>query len=478
LAYPNLTSIDTMTSETTKVKKGKASAKRNSEARREQNRLASRNYREKRKQKLALLNDLLEPNIVSSIPDDAHVEAALGQSGLGDSNTSQLQSQPLPSVLLDDHLLSIDPAQGLSGFNNNEKYLTQQNWGMLAHPTTPAAFTHPVFPESLPLTNPGDPFSLGNQDSWCRDIFGSQQQLLQLPDEYSAGYVNPRPIEEVFEDSPESDHSSSGASSSNDSGALDDILVGVENLSIEQKRSLLRRLQRDTGRSTPSPPRHRTPQTPGQLQAIQFAKALYKTAHARPTLFPTQYAMEAGIFGAIFANCYALGMQGVDEIIRDEGCSVFSVTQDEGYNQSQLPLVKSRFRALSSDLQPIDKQLTFGHHPYIDVIPFKSFRENLIALLDCDPSIIDEGALCHDILAGGFTCWGAGRNVHGMSAGVPWDSRSWEPSVWFLVKYRMLAGDWNGELWKSARSWHSVRGERIQTTETMDSVDNSETARR
>jgi hypothetical protein len=34
-----------MTSETTKVKKGKASAKRNSEARREQNRLASRNYR-------------------------------------------------------------------------------------------------------------------------------------------------------------------------------------------------------------------------------------------------------------------------------------------------------------------------------------------------------------------------------------------------------------------------------------------------
>jgi hypothetical protein len=32
-------------SETTKIKKGKASAKRNSEARREQNRLASRNYR-------------------------------------------------------------------------------------------------------------------------------------------------------------------------------------------------------------------------------------------------------------------------------------------------------------------------------------------------------------------------------------------------------------------------------------------------
>ncbi|WZH44510.1 hypothetical protein QYS62_005534 [Fusarium acuminatum] len=440
-----------MTSETTKIKKGKASAKRNSEARREQNRLASRNYREKRKQKLALLNELLEPNIVPSVPDNAHVEPTLGQSGLGDSNPSQLQSWPLPNVLLDDPLLSIDPTQGLSGFDNNEKYLTQQTWGSLAHTTAPTAFTHPVFPESLPLTNLGDPFSLGNQDPWGHDTFGSQQQLLQFADEYSAGYVNHRPIEEVFEDSPESDHSSSGASSSNDSGALDDILVGVENLSIEQKRSLLRRLQQDTGRSTPSPPQHTVPQTPGQLQAIQFAKALYKTAHARPTLFPTSYTMEAGIFGAMFANCYALGMQGVDEIIRDEGCSVFSVTQDEGYNQSQLPL---------------------------DVIPFKSFRENLITLLDRDPSIIDEGALCHDILAGGFTCWGAGRNIYDMGAGVPWDSRSWEPSIWFLVKYRMLAGDWNGELWKSARSWHSARGERIQTTEAIEIIDNSETARR
>lgn len=320
---------------------------------------------EKRKQKLALLNDLLEPNIVPNVPGNAHVETALDQSGLGDSNTSQLQSQPLPRVLLGDPLLSIDPTQGLSGFDNTEKYLTQHTWGSLAHTTAPAAFTHPVFPESLPLTNLGDPFSLGNQDPWGHETFGSQQQLLQFPDAYSTGYVNPRSIDEVFEDSPESDHSSSEASSSDDSGALDDILVGVENLTIEQKRSLLRRLQQDTGRPTPSPPQHTIPQTPGQLQAIEFAKALYKTAHARPTLLPTQYTMEAGIFGAIFANCYALGMQGVDEIIREEGCSVFSVTQDEGYNSSQLPLVKSKFRALSSDLQPIDKQLTFGHHPYI-----------------------------------------------------------------------------------------------------------------
>jgi hypothetical protein len=75
--------------------------------------------------------------------------------------------------------------------------------------------------------------------------------------------------------------------------------------------------------------------------------------------------MDPGIFGAIFANCYALGMGGVDEILHDDGCSVFSVTSDEGHHPSKLSFVKARFLDVSSDLQPIEKQLTFGHHPYI-----------------------------------------------------------------------------------------------------------------
>jgi hypothetical protein len=175
-----------------------------------------------------------------------------------------------------------------------------------------------------------------------------------------------RAIEEVFEDSPDSDHSGSQGASSNDDGSLKDILYGVESLSIEQKRSLLRHLQQDIrGPKSPSSSQNILHQTPGQLQAIQFAKALYKTANARPSLFPAQYTMEPGIFGAIFANCYALGMGGVDEILHDDGCSVFSVTPDEGHHPSKLSFVKSRFLDVSSDLQPIEKQLTFGHHPYI-----------------------------------------------------------------------------------------------------------------
>ncbi|KAF5658752.1 hypothetical protein FHETE_9724 [Fusarium heterosporum] len=434
-----------MTSETAKVRKGKASAKRNSEARREQNRLASRNYREKRKQKLALLNEILEPIIGPNGAESTHFDSPLGQNGLGDINTPQLQDQPLSNIPLDNPVTSIDLGSGLSGLHDTAKYNSQQTWGGLAQTTTPISIFNSVFPASLPLTNLENPFSFGNSDPWGYEAFGPSQQLLQFAGTHEFSPGSQSSIEEVFDDSLERGCNLSQASSSDEDSAVNDVLSGVENLSIEQKRSLLRRLQEDTQEPISSHhPQKYLHQTPGQRQAIEFAKALYKTAHARPSLLPTQCTMEAGIFGAIFANCYALGMPGVDEIIREEGCSVFSVTPDEGYHPSQLPLLKQSFQTLSSDLQPIDKQLTFGHHPYVDVIPFKSFRENLITVLDRDPSLIDEGVLCHDILAGGFTCWGTGRNVQGMSASVPWDSRSWEPSVWFLIKYRIIVGDWNG----------------------------------
>jgi hypothetical protein len=86
----------------------------------------------------------------------------------------------------------------------------------------------------------------------------------------------------------------------------------------------------------------------------------------------------------MFANCYALGMAGVDDILCEEGCSVFSVTQDEGHHLSQLPLVKSKFRALSPDLRPIDKQLTFGHHPYVVCLLSNIMRIELTEL-GCHP---------------------------------------------------------------------------------------------
>ncbi|KAF5981234.1 hypothetical protein FCOIX_4359 [Fusarium coicis] len=423
--------------ESTKIQKGKASARRNSEARREQNRLASRNYRmyssrsevachtgrldytdtinfgttgEKRKQKLALLNELLDPSNIPSIAGNGNIYDVPGPSG-----SSDISAPPAP---LTNHLITLD----LNRLDGTENYSVPQAWADFTHESVTTIIPNQLAPEFPPLLDKGNAPSLGSHEQWEAVTHGLIQQSPTFTGQSPADCIGYRAIEEAFEDSPDSSHRCSQGASSNDDSSLKDVLHGVERLSIEQKQYLLRHLQKDTREpKSPSPPQKMLRQTPGQIQAILFAKALFRTANARPSLFPTQYTMDPGIFGAIFANCYALGMGGVDEILHDDGCSVFSVTSDEGHHPSKLSFVKSRFLDVSSDLQPIEKQLTFGHHPYIDVIPFKTFRENLLTVLDQDPNAIDEGALCHDILSGGFTCWGAGMNSRGMGAGVPWD---------------------------------------------------------
>ena len=75
--------------------------------------------------------------------------------------------------------------------------------------------------------------------------------------------------------------------------------------------------------------------------------------------------MEAGFFGALFANCYALGMGSVDALLVEDGWSVFSLAPEMAYHPSQLSVVRAKFGTLAPDLRPVDVQLTFAHHPYI-----------------------------------------------------------------------------------------------------------------
>ncbi|KAF5004742.1 hypothetical protein FDECE_8787 [Fusarium decemcellulare] len=468
---------------TGRVQKGKAPAKRNTEARREQNRIASRNYREKRKQKLALLNQLLDPSDVSDIAnvaDNAQIDALQDQShqtGSDQGLPSDSQSQPASSADAAE-LLIPTINQDIANVASSLSTFQHDAWGDLPNSTVPAsdpAFSQPAFPNSLPLpfvpTN--DAFVPSPMNLWAASSFMPSQQLLQYQGDVPMDdIVNPGLVEEIFADSPESaDHEGRSnphtpPDNENDN-TFHKVLDGVESLSLSQKRSLLRRLQEETGETRPKspPPRSSTTKPPrswlptrAQMEAVYFTKAIHHAAKSGPTPLPTKYIIEAGLFGAIFANCYALGMGGIEEILYEEGCSVFSVTPDEGHPTSHLPLVRAKFGNVMPDLRPTDSQLTFGHHPYVDVVPFRSFRENIMKALMHDPPLIDEDMLCHDLLAGGFTCWGSGHNPLGMGAAVPWDARSWEPSVWFLLKYRQLTGGWDDEMWKSARWWHSLMG--------------------
>ncbi len=99
------------------------------------------------------------------------------------------------------------------------------------------------------------------------------------------------------------------------------------------------------------------------------------------------------------------------------------------------------------------------------MIPFATFRERAVAALECEPPLFDESEMCDDMCKDALVCWGSDgsgqRGSGGMAAGVPWDVRSWEPKPWFLKKYWFLVGDWDDEMWSSARWWHAMRNETL-----------------
>ncbi|OIW22421.1 hypothetical protein CONLIGDRAFT_638340 [Coniochaeta ligniaria NRRL 30616] len=155
-------------------------------------------------------------------------------------------------------------------------------------------------------------------------------------------------------------------------------------------------------------------------------------------------------FAALFANFSCLGFN-FSAFLDENSVSPFCGRPDDDTNDVDIP----------SSLRPLPSQRTISHHPYIDSLPFPSFRRRALAALSTDPPLLDEDDLCIDLmLKDGLVCWGStGQN--GSDHGTPWDSRSWEAKEWFLRKWWWLVGGQDGELYVSSRWWASQRGERI-----------------
>jgi hypothetical protein len=122
----------------------------------------------------------------------------------------------------------------------------------------------------------------------------------------------------------------------------------------------------------------------------------------------------------------------------------------------------SEFTNLKTHLRPCATQLMHKHHPYIDVLPFPTFRERVIKLAYVDEPLIDEEDLCNDLQNDGLVCWGSslGGGSAAIGSGAPWDIRSWEAQPWFLRKWWILIGGAEGEIYKQTQWWCEVRGER------------------
>ncbi|KAK9350294.1 hypothetical protein V1523DRAFT_420296 [Lipomyces doorenjongii] len=149
------------------------------------------------------------------------------------------------------------------------------------------------------------------------------------------------------------------------------------------------------------------------------------------------FPIGTSFFTACIANCHLLGLDP-QNIMKDDAVWPFSqqtqeVLDDEhranipdfGSTTKSPPQVQSH--DFTNDMRPTLEQLTISHHPYLDIIPWPSFRARAIVASSIDPPLIDEGDLCLDLLSNGLYCWGMrGLSLHGRGEGTPWDSRSWE----------------------------------------------------
>ncbi|KAM5351506.1 hypothetical protein ACJ41O_004229 [Fusarium nematophilum] len=162
------------------------------------------------------------------------------------------------------------------------------------------------------------------------------------------------------------------------------------------------------------------------------------------------------VLSALLQNCLQLGITHA-MFCSDDAISPFfrPYTDAQPGAGAVVAAVQRGFRALHFDLRPTDRQIVVEHHPFIDVIPFKDIRDNIIHNMD----VMDEDEFFHDSL-NHLTCWGS---VAGAHTGSPWDSRSWEASETFLQKWSHIVGGEDGELTRNSRWWRSLRGERVVT---------------
>lgn len=107
-------------------------------------------------------------------------------------------------------------------------------------------------------------------------------------------------------------------------------------------------------------------------------------------------------------------------------------------------------------LSPTPLQSRMPHHPWIDLFPFPSIRDNFLLATSSNLSEDDEIQLWNDVVESespggdwtGFIVWG-----------VPWMPDSWEVTVPFLRRWGWLLHGCP-QIIESTNHWRRIRGER------------------
>jgi hypothetical protein len=173
---------------------------------------------------------------------------------------------------------------------------------------------------------------------------------------------------------------------------------------------------------------------------------------------------------ALLANCEHLGVTEPMICVTDETypsiflrpASVNRTCVDSTTTAATIKRTQAIFSTLEPDLRPIPEQITTSHWPVVDVLPFPTFRRNLILHR---PDFNKEELI--DDLVDGLICWIGGANgrkgrngaAEVGAEGTPWDCKSWEAKEWFLKKHWTMLGGEEGELVRQSAWWRTMRGE-------------------
>ncbi|KAL2392119.1 hypothetical protein ABEF93_002054 [Exophiala dermatitidis] len=165
------------------------------------------------------------------------------------------------------------------------------------------------------------------------------------------------------------------------------------------------------------------------------------------------------IFNAFLTIALRLGFN-LRELVDAKNC-LNAATRSPFYcpttpqNDPQALLAAAQLPFAPSNLQPTLPQILIPHHPFLDLIPFPAIRASAITLAAAMPNAFSMTELKKDVYVhGALICWVGGR---GIGSSQPWDPRSWEAAPWFLHKWRLLLGGETGEMWKTSTWWRECR---------------------
>ena len=179
-----------------------------------------------------------------------------------------------------------------------------------------------------------------------------------------------------------------------------------------------------------------------------------------PDIYKNNIRIKQFLFvAALAANAESLGLNIEITTPRNAESPFFKPSMSEEVAKAACT---TEFSNLKTHLQPCASQVIYSHHPYIDLLPFPTFRERIIKLNYTETPMIDERELCKDLQNDGLICWGSslGGGSSATGSGSPWDIRSWEAQPWFLKKWWILLGGAAGEIYTQTQWWHEMRGDR------------------